>query len=50
MDVWLVEQDFNLKDIHMQTEEVQNVKWASLGEIDKMIAEKKLYTVDFAGT
>lgn len=40
VDVWLVEQDFDIKNIRMQADEVQNVKWASLEEIDKMCAEK----------
>ena len=40
VDVWLIEQDVNLADIRMQPEEVQNVKWASLDEIQRMIENK----------
>lgn len=40
VDVWLVEQDIDIADIHMQSTEVQNVKWASLSEIQEMIDNK----------
>ena len=36
VDVWLVQQNTNLSDIKIQTDEVDDVKWVSLGEINKM--------------
>ncbi len=40
VDVWLIEQDINIKDIRKQPTEVQNVKWASVMDIQNMIQNK----------
>ncbi len=39
VDVWLVHSDINIKDLKLQTAEVQNVKWASTQDIDQMQKE-----------
>ena len=36
VDVWLVYNDVNIKDLHLQKTEVQNVKWASIQDIEQM--------------
>ena len=36
VDVWLVYKDVNIKDLRLQTTEVQNVKWASVQDIEQM--------------
>ena len=37
LDVWLVRKDIDLKDIIMQEEEVQEVKWVTKDELEEMI-------------
>lgn len=37
LDVWLVRKDIDLKDIVMQEEEVQEVKWVTKEELEEMI-------------
>ena len=37
LDVWLVRKDIDLKDIIMQEEEVQEVKWVTKEELEEMI-------------
>lgn len=36
-DVYLIEKKININDLVLQYEEVQDVKWAALEEINKMI-------------
>lgn len=36
VDVWLVRSDVNIKNLKLQTSEVQNVKWVSADEIQQM--------------
>ena len=36
VDVWLVHSDINIKDLKLQTDEVQNAKWASSQDIKQM--------------
>lgn len=40
MKVWLVKQDVDMEDIHMQKEEVSDVKWATFEEIEQMVIDK----------
>jgi 8-oxo-dGTP pyrophosphatase MutT (NUDIX family) len=40
-DIWLLEQDIDLKDITMQREEVAAVMWAAKVRIIKMVREKE---------
>lgn len=37
LDIWLVRKDIDLKDIVMQEEEVQEVKWVTKDELEEMI-------------
>ena len=37
LDIWLVRKDIDLKDIVMQEEEVQEVKWVTKEELEEMI-------------
>ena len=37
LDVWLVRKDIDIKDIIMQEEEVQEVKWVTKDELEEMI-------------
>ena len=37
LDIWLVRQNIDLKDIVMQKEEVSDVKWVTKDEFEKMI-------------
>lgn len=37
MNVWLIKQDIDLKNIKLQKEEVSEVKWASLEEIGELL-------------
>lgn len=39
-DIYLVRKDVDLKDIQLQEEEVQDIRWASKEEILKMIEDK----------
>lgn len=36
VDVWLIYSDVEIKDLKLQTEEVQNAKWASVQDIEEM--------------
>lgn len=36
VDVWLVHSDVDIKDLKLQASEVQDVKWASVQDIEKM--------------
>lgn len=38
-DIYLLQQDVNLEQLHLQAEEVQAVQWASLAKIEQMINE-----------
>jgi isopentenyldiphosphate isomerase len=38
-DFYIVEQELELSELHLQQEEVQAVKWASKDEIKKMVRE-----------
>ncbi len=37
VDIWLLVQDFNIGDLHLQKEEVSEAKWVTLDEIEKMM-------------
>lgn len=41
VDVWLLHKNIDLKEIKMQKEEVQNVKWFTLDEYENMIKNKQ---------
>jgi len=41
-DYYLVEQEIEIKDLILQHEEVQSVKWASKDEILRLVKEGKL--------
>lgn len=36
-DIYLIEKEVDLNELSLQAEEVQNVKWASLNEIERML-------------
>lgn len=42
VDVWLVRQDFDIKDLVLQEDEVADVKWCSLDEIKNMAKNNEL--------
>lgn len=50
-DVYLIEQDIELDDLTLQTEEVMGVKWASEEEVVEMISRGEFipYCKDFIG-
>ena len=41
VDIWLVRNDIDIKDIVIQEEEVSEVKWASFEEIEELINNNK---------
>jgi isopentenyldiphosphate isomerase len=41
VDLYYLKEDVNINDIKLQTEEVDNVKWASIEEINEMIKNKE---------
>lgn len=41
VDVWLLNQIIELKDLKLQVEEVQDVKWATIDEIEQLINQNK---------
>ncbi len=41
VDLYYLKEDVNINDIKLQTEEVDNVKWASIGEIKEMIKNEE---------
>ncbi|WP_442598855.1 NUDIX hydrolase [Neobacillus sp. D3-1R] len=43
-DVWFIQQDFSLEECKLQVEEVSEVKWATIQEIRKLIAQGKFNT------
>lgn len=43
VDMWFVQQDFNISYLKLQAEEVSDARWATFEEIDVMIK-----TVNFA--
>lgn len=42
LDIWLVRKDIDLKDIVMQEEEVQKVKWVTKEELEEMIKNNEV--------
>ena len=42
VDIYLVKKDINLKNITMQPEEVQDVKWISINEFNTLLKENKI--------
>ena len=43
IDLYYLEKDVDIKDIHIQREEVEDVKWTTKDEILKMIEEDEFY-------
>lgn len=41
VDIYYLKEDIDIKKIKIQKEEVEDVKWASIDEIERMINEKK---------
>ena len=41
VDVWHISQDINLDDIHMQEDEVSEVKYVTIEELKKIIEDKE---------
>ena len=43
VDIWLARQDFDISEVTKQDEEVSEVKWANINEIDTLI-QQNLFT------
>ena len=41
IDIWLVRKDIDIKDVVVQEEEVSEVKWVTIEEFEKMIANNE---------
>lgn len=46
-DIWLLKKDINLQELHLQEEEVAEVRWASREEIIQMMMEGKFIKYDY---
>lgn len=46
-DHWLVRKDVNLKDLALQQEEVEDVKWATIDEINQMVEDLEFIPFPF---
>ena len=42
VDVWLLNRNIDVKNIKMQEDEVQAVKWVTMEEFEKMLENKKV--------
>ena len=39
VDVWLIELDIELEELHLQKEEVSEARWVSIAELKKMVED-----------